>query len=109
MALSIQPQLLEDFFRGRPLACARLISSVENDPRSIPDILDAVLPRRKGAVRIGVTGPPGVGKSTVTAGLAKRAVDAGRSVGILAVDPSSPFSGGAFLGDRVRMQNLGVS
>ena len=101
--------LLEDFCRGRTLACARLISLVENDPRTVPEILDAVLPRRKGAVRIGVTGPPGVGKSTVTAGLAKRAVAAGHSVGILAVDPSSPFSGGAFLGDRVRMQNLGDS
>jgi LAO/AO transport system kinase len=101
--------LLEDFFQGRTLACARLISRIENDPGSIPEILDAVLPRRKGAIRIGVTGPPGVGKSTVTAGLAKRAVAAGHSVGILAVDPSSPFSGGAFLGDRVRMHNLGDS
>jgi LAO/AO transport system kinase len=53
-----------------------------------------------------VTGPPGVGKSTVTAALARRAVKAGHAVGILAVDPTSPFSGGAFLGDRIRMQDL---
>lgn len=105
----LRPELLRDFFQGRPLACARLISMAENSPQFIPEILDAVLPRRRGAVRIGVTGPPGVGKSTVTAGLARRAVDAGLAVGILAVDPSSPFSGGAFLGDRVRMQNLGDS
>ncbi|MGZ5452842.1 MAG: methylmalonyl Co-A mutase-associated GTPase MeaB [Candidatus Aminicenantales bacterium] len=89
------------------MACARLITAVENDPGAIPEILDKVLPAQKGGVRIGVTGPPGVGKSTVTAALARRAVQAGHSVGILAVDPTSPFSGGAFLGDRVRMQNLG--
>lgn len=102
----IQPELWTDFFRGERLACARLLTAVENSPQSIPEILDKIIPRLKGAVRIGVTGPPGVGKSTVTAGLARRAVLAGHSVGVLAVDPTSPFSGGAFLGDRVRMQSL---
>jgi LAO/AO transport system kinase len=102
----IQPELWTDFFRGKRLACARLLTAVENSPESIPEILDRIIPRLKGAVRIGVTGPPGVGKSTVTAGLARRAVQAGHSVGVLAVDPTSPFSGGAFLGDRVRMQSL---
>jgi LAO/AO transport system kinase len=69
-------------------------------------IRDRLIPRRRGAVRIGITGPPGVGKSTVTAALARRAVAAGHAVGVIAVDPSSPFTGGAFLGDRVRMQGL---
>lgn len=103
----IRKNLWDDFFKGGRLACARLITAVENDPDAIPEILDKVLPAQRGGVRIGVTGPPGVGKSTVTAALARRAVRAGHAVGILAVDPTSPFSGGAFLGDRVRMQNLG--
>jgi LAO/AO transport system kinase len=96
----------EDFFKGGRLACARLITAVENDPESLPKILDRIIPGQKGGIRIGVTGPPGVGKSTVTAALARRAVRADHTVGILAVDPTSPFSGGAFLGDRVRMQDL---
>jgi LAO/AO transport system kinase len=104
---SIQKSLWDDFSAGRRLACARLISTVENDAEALPEVLDRVLPAQKGGLRIGITGPPGVGKSTVTAALAGRAIRAGRSVGILAVDPTSPFSGGAFLGDRVRMQELG--
>lgn len=103
---SISQELWAGFFKGDRLACARLISAVENAPESLPEILDMIIPRQKGGVRVGVTGPPGVGKSTVTAALARRAVGAGLSVGILAVDPTSPFSGGAFLGDRVRMQSL---
>jgi LAO/AO transport system kinase len=103
----IPPGLWKDFFKGDRLACARLISAIENDQDAIPEILDGIIPRQRGGIRIGITGPPGVGKSTVTAALARRAVEAGRAVGILAVDPTSPFSGGAFLGDRVRMQDLG--
>ncbi len=105
MAL-IRQSLWDEFFAGGRLACARLITAVENDPEAMPEILDKILPAQKGGVRIGITGPPGVGKSTVTAALARRAVRAGHAVGILAVDPTSPFSGGAFLGDRVRMQDL---
>ena len=103
----VQRGLWEEFFKGDRLACARLISAVENEPQALPEILDKVLPAQKGGIRVGVTGPPGVGKSTVTAALARRAVQSGLAVGILAVDPTSPFSGGAFLGDRVRMQDLG--
>jgi LAO/AO transport system kinase len=102
----VEPDLWNFFFGGNRLACARLITAIDNSPDSIPEILDKIIPRLKGAVRIGVTGPPGVGKSTVTACLARRAVLAGHAVGVLAVDPTSPFSGGAFLGDRVRMQSL---
>jgi len=103
----IHQGLWEEFFKGDRLACARLITAVENEPEALPEILDKVIPAQKGGIRVGVTGPPGVGKSTVTAALARRAVRAGHAVGILAVDPTSPFSGGAFLGDRVRMQDLG--
>ncbi|OGD18809.1 MAG: hypothetical protein A2Y70_05675 [Candidatus Aminicenantes bacterium RBG_13_64_14] len=99
--------LWEEFFKGDRLACARLITAVENEPEALPEVLDKVIPAQKGGIRVGVTGPPGVGKSTVTAALARRAVQSGHAVGILAVDPTSPFSGGAFLGDRVRMQDLG--
>lgn len=102
----IHERLWADFFAGGRLACARLITAVENDPDAWPEILDRIIPAQKGGLRIGVTGPPGVGKSTVTAALARRAVRAGHAVGILAVDPTSPFSGGAFLGDRIRMQDL---
>ncbi len=104
---NLKPDIWNDFFAGSRLACARLITAVDNHPEWIPDILDRIFPHQKGGIRIGITGPPGVGKSTVTAALARRAVKAGHTVGVLAVDPTSPFSGGAFLGDRVRMQNLG--
>jgi len=103
---AIDSALWSDFLAGRRLACARLISLVENVPESVPEIRDRLIPLQKGGVRIGITGPPGVGKSTVTASLARRFLKAGRSVGIIAVDPSSPFTGGAFLGDRVRMQSV---
>ncbi len=103
---SISSQIWEEFSRGSRLACARLITIVENDRESIPVLRDRLIPLRKGAVRIGITGPPGVGKSTIAAGLARRAVTEGHRVGIIAVDPTSPFTGGAFMGDRIRMQNL---
>ena len=100
------PRLWEEFSRGSRVACARLISTVEDRPDLVPAIRDRLVPRQRGAVRIGITGPPGVGKSTVTAALARRSIAAGHDVGVIAVDPSSPFTGGAFLGDRVRMQGL---
>lgn len=100
------PRLWDEFFQGSRVACARLISAVEDRPDLVPGIRDRLVPRQSGAVRIGITGPPGVGKSTVTAALARRALAAGHTVGVIAVDPSSPFTGGAFLGDRVRMQGL---
>jgi LAO/AO transport system kinase len=103
---SIAPDLWDDFFSGSRLACARLISKVENEPDLVPEIRDRLIPRLQGAVRIGITGPPGVGKSTTTAALTQRAVRDGHKAGIIAVDPSSPFTGGAFLGDRVRMHEF---
>lgn len=102
----IKPEIWESFVRGERLACSRIISRIENNPSMVPAIRDRLIPMQKGAVRVGITGPPGVGKSTVTAALTRHARRNGQSVGIVAVDPSSPFTGGAFLGDRVRMQEL---
>jgi LAO/AO transport system kinase len=90
---------------GSPRAVARLISLVENDDPVLPEVAAALAPYTGSAQVIGLTGSPGVGKSTTTNELVTAIRAAGRRVGILAVDPSSPFSGGAILGDRVRMQD----
>lgn len=99
-------ELWAAFFEGDRKACARLITRVENDPAVIPQVRDVLSPKIGGGLRIGVTGPPGVGKSTLSAVLAEGLADLGHRVGIVAVDPSSPFTGGAFMGDRVRMDKL---
>jgi LAO/AO transport system kinase len=88
---------------GDPGALARAISLVENDADEAAGLLREVAPRTGRALRIGVTGPPGVGKSTLIDAAAEAESAAGRRVMILAVDPTSPFTGGALLGDRVRM------
>jgi len=82
------------------------MSIAENDPRSRIAILSSLYWLAGKAQIIGITGPPGCGKSTLIAQVAKRYRDAGRSVGIVAVDPSSQITGGALLGDRIRMGNL---
>jgi len=99
-------ELLARFTAGEALALSRAISLVENQRPGFEALLDALHGRLGGARRIGITGPPGAGKSTITAGLARRFRDAGASVGVIAVDPSSPFTGGALLGDRIRMNDL---
>lgn len=88
---------------GRPRAVARLISLVENASPSLREVMAAVAPDTGRARVIGLTGSPGVGKSTTTSALVTAFRARGERVGVLAVDPSSPFSGGALLGDRVRM------
>jgi LAO/AO transport system kinase len=89
---------------GDPRAVARLITLVEaNDPR-LPELAAALAPATGTAQVIGLTGAPGVGKSTITGELVRALRAAGCRVGVLAVDPSSPFTGGAILGDRIRMQ-----
>jgi LAO/AO transport system kinase len=90
---------------GDHRAVARLISLVENGDPALPEVAAALAPYAGGAQVIGLTGSPGVGKSTTTNELVGALRKQGRRVGILAVDPSSPFSGGAILGDRVRMQD----
>jgi len=89
---------------GDPLALARAISLVEEGTREGQDIVSAIFPRTGRASILGITGPPGVGKSTLANRLIAQNRKRGRSVGVVAVDPSSAFSGGAVLGDRVRMQ-----
>jgi len=90
---------------GDPRALARLISRVENGSPELRDVMRLIAPQTGQAWVIGLTGAPGVGKSTITAALVKAYRGQGLRVGVLAVDPTSPFSGGALLGDRVRMQD----
>ena len=91
---------------GDPRSLARLVSLVENSAAAqLRSVMQVIRPLAGRAQLIGLTGAPGVGKSTVTAALVRRYRDQGHRVGVLAVDPTSPFSGGALLGDRVRMQD----
>ena len=96
--------LLERMLAGEQTALARLISLVEDRSKEIPFIMDEVYQHTGNAAIIGITGPPGAGKSTLVDQLITRFRNEGKSVGVVAIDPSSPFSGGALLGDRVRMQ-----
>jgi LAO/AO transport system kinase len=98
--------LAEGVLAGRVPAVARAITWAESGDPRFRELLALVFPRTGGARVTGLTGSPGAGKSTLTAALARRARALGRTVGIVAVDPSSPFSGGAILGDRIRMQDL---
>jgi LAO/AO transport system ATPase len=98
-------ELVERARKADPRAVARLISLVENDSPRLREIAAALAPHSGGAQVVGMTGSPGVGKSTSTSALVTALRDDDKRVGVLAVDPSSPFSGGALLGDRVRMQD----
>ena len=89
---------------GDTRALARLLSLVEDGSPRVRSVIKELLPHAGGARVIGVTGPPGVGKSTVTGALVSAFRAAGARIAVLAVDPTSPFTGGALLGDRVRMQ-----
>jgi LAO/AO transport system kinase len=101
-------QLLDDFNAGKPAALARVVSIVENHREGFEAVLARLHARTGRARRIGLTGPPGAGKSTITALLVKSFRDAGMKVGVIAVDPTSPFTGGALLGDRVRMESVAL-
>jgi LAO/AO transport system kinase len=101
-------KLLADFDAGKPAALARVVSIVENHREGFEQILSLLHSRTGRARRIGLTGPPGAGKSTITALLVKTYRDAGLKVGVIAVDPTSPFTGGALLGDRVRMESVAL-
>jgi len=101
-------RLLADFAAGRKAALARAISIVENHRPGFDQLLAAWHPKLGRARRIGLTGPPGAGKSTLTTALTRRYRQAGLTVGIIAVDPTSPFTGGALLGDRIRMEQVAL-
>ena len=96
--------LVERMARGDRRALSRLFTLLEQGPDHRGKIASAIHPMISGAYVIGLTGPPGAGKSTIVDGLVSIFRESDARVGVLAVDPSSPYSGGAVLGDRVRMQ-----
>jgi LAO/AO transport system kinase len=103
MATTDQPELVADLLDGKHRALARAITKIENRTAGYRDVVSALYPHTGDADVIGITGSPGSGKSTLVDKLAKAYRDAGLTVGVIAVDPSSPFTGGAVLGDRIRM------
>lgn len=95
--------LVESALTGNRRSAGRVISAIEDNAPVVEEIMRAVYPRTGRAYLIGITGPPGAGKSTLVDELVRVLRDAGNTLGIVAVDPNSPFSGGAILGDRIRM------
>ena len=95
--------LAEEILRGNARAVARAMSLIENGAPEAETLLDAVYGKKAAAPRIGITGPPGAGKSTLVAEYVTLLRSEGLRIGVIAVDPTSPFTGGAILGDRVRM------
>ncbi|MBN2333350.1 MAG: methylmalonyl Co-A mutase-associated GTPase MeaB [Deltaproteobacteria bacterium] len=96
--------IITGLLAGNIRSLAKAITIVENDRPGKKELLRALFPKTGNAFLIGITGPPGAGKSTLTDKLITQLRSQGKSVGVIAVDPSSPFSGGAILGDRIRMQ-----
>lgn len=97
---------LKKLYSGDRVSVARAVSSVEDDREGSVDLLKSIFPKTGHAYRIGVTGPPGAGKSTIVSRLTRYYRDKGLTVGVIAVDPTSPFTGGALLGDRIRMSDV---
>lgn len=103
-----QDRILADFEAGKKAALARAVSIVENHRPGFERLLASFHGRLGRARRIGITGPPGAGKSTLTTAIVAAYRAAGSSVGVVAVDPTSPFTGGALLGDRIRMESVAL-
>lgn len=104
--MSMAGDLVQPVLEGNRRALARLLTWVENEHLGVEQTLAALYPHTGRAWVIGITGAPGTGKSTLVNALAKAYRAQGKTVGVLAVDPTSPFSGGAILGDRIRMRDL---
>lgn len=98
--------LVKELLNGSRLALARAITAVESEYDEAIDIMKTIYPKTGRARILGVTGAPGAGKSTLTDKIVKQYLQQGKKIGIVAVDPTSPFSGGAILGDRIRMNDL---
>jgi LAO/AO transport system kinase len=101
-------ELVEKMLAGEPRFVARAITLVENGGAGAAELMKAVFPRTGNATVVGITGAPGAGKSSLVDKLALFYKEQGNKVGIVCIDPSSPFSGGAILGDRIRMATLGL-
>lgn len=101
-------EMIEKMLSGDKRACARLISLVENDPDEAEKIIKEIHQYTGNAHVIGITGPPGAGKSTLTDKIVKFFLNEGKKIGIIAIDPTSPYTGGSILGDRIRMQDLAL-
>ncbi len=98
--------IAQELLNGNRLALSHAITTIENEYDEATEIMKALYPHTGHAFVLGITGPPGAGKSTLTDKLAREYRKQGKTVGIIAVDPTSPFSGGAILGDRIRMNGL---
>ncbi|MET0753601.1 MAG: methylmalonyl Co-A mutase-associated GTPase MeaB [Pyrinomonadaceae bacterium] len=104
----LETDFLDKLFGGDTRSVARAITKIENGANDASELMKAVFPRTGNALVIGITGSPGAGKSSLVDKLAFYYRDKGERIGIVCVDPSSPFSGGAILGDRIRMATLGL-
>ena len=102
--MSTVTSLLDQFYAGEARALGRLLSLVEDEHPRAAALLAELYPRSRHAYRVGLTGAPGAGKSTLASRLAAAFMDDGHDVAVLAVDPTSPFTGGALLGDRIRFE-----
>lgn len=108
MSVARHEAVLAQLFEGRKVGIARAVSIIEDRRPGWEQLLAACHPKVGAARRVGITGPPGAGKSTLTTLLAEQYLAAGFKVGVVAVDPTSPFTGGALLGDRVRMERVAL-